>query len=127
MHSAAIGEAICLALKCGIAADKIESVLVDSVADSWVARNDAPSIRDGHYDPTFTLGLCCKDLRLVRELAASHNVPLPVGERAEERFQLARDEFGSEAAELLVARLIESAAGVFYSEAAQTAAVDDTR
>jgi 3-hydroxyisobutyrate dehydrogenase-like beta-hydroxyacid dehydrogenase len=116
VHAAAVGEALCLALKCGIPREKIEQILVDSVADSWVARNDVPSIKAGHYDPSFTLELCCKDLRLVRELAANHGVPLPVGERAEERFKLARESFGPDGAELLVARLIESAAGVYFSE-----------
>ena len=116
VHSAAIGEALCLALKCGIPRDTIEPMLTDSVADSWVARNDAPSIGAGHYDPSFTLQLCCKDLRLVRELAAKHGVPLPVGERAEERFQLASETYGPGGAELLVARLIESAAGIYYSQ-----------
>ena len=120
VHAAAVGEALCLGLKCGIPADKLQEVLTESVADSWVARNDVPSIAAGHYDPSFTLQLCCKDLRLVRELADSHGVPLPVGERAQQRFELALDSFGPDAAELLVARLIESAAGVFLSEAAQT-------
>ena len=49
----------------------------DSVADSFVARHDAPSIFAGHYDPYFPLDLCVKDLGLIEELAPDRRRATP--------------------------------------------------
>ena len=36
-------------------------------ADSFVMQHDVPSILAGHYDPSFRLALCTKDLGLIDE------------------------------------------------------------
>jgi 3-hydroxyisobutyrate dehydrogenase len=44
-----------------------------------VASHDLASIYDGSYDPSFSIRLCCKDLRFNNELAAQLDVPIEMG------------------------------------------------
>lgn len=84
----------------------------NSVGDSFVADHDAPSIFAGHYDPSFSLDLCLKDLRLIQELNRNVRAALPMTTAAEGAFALAATRYGSQAAELHVARRIEDDAGI---------------
>ena len=110
-HAAVIGEGLMLGKRAGVPLDVLWDAIKDSVGDSFVARHDAPSIFAGHYDPSFSLDLCVKDLRLCRELAARGNVPIPIGTIVGERFALAAETYGGSAAELHVAKLIEDEVG----------------
>lgn len=110
-HAAVIGEGLMLGKRAGVALDVLWDAIKDSVGDSFVARHDAPSIFAGHYDPSFTLDLCVKDLGLIKALAERGGVPLPVGAAAAERFDLARATYGGGKGELHVAKLIEDAVG----------------
>lgn len=80
-------------------------------ADSFVARHDVPSIFAGHYDPSFTLDLCCKDLGLIAALSQATQTQAPMTAQAQDRFEAARAAFGGDQAELLVCKLIEDASG----------------
>ncbi|MGL5809038.1 MAG: NAD(P)-dependent oxidoreductase [Nocardioides sp.] len=111
VNAAAIGEALLLGAKSGIAVESLRSVVMNSCGSSWVADHDIPSIYDGSFDPSFTLGLCRKDLRLIRELAAVHAVPDEFAELAERVFQRALDRYGPEAPELSVVRLLQESTG----------------
>ena len=84
----------------------------NSVGDTFVARHDVPSIFAGHYDPLFTLDLCCKDLGLIVALSAATQTQAPMTARAKDRFEAARKAFGGDQAELLVCKLIEDVSGV---------------
>ena len=86
----------------------------DSVADSFVARHDAPSIFAGHYDPSFTLGLCMKDLGLTMELAENVGTDLPMTTAAERTFARATERYGPAAGELHVAKRIEDDADLSF-------------
>jgi 3-hydroxyisobutyrate dehydrogenase len=79
IHAAAIGEALILGAKSGIDLPTLEKVILNSCGNSWVASHDIASIYDGSYDPSFSIKLCCKDLRLINELAAQLNVPIEMG------------------------------------------------
>jgi 3-hydroxyisobutyrate dehydrogenase-like beta-hydroxyacid dehydrogenase len=76
-----------------------------------VADHDLPNLLAGNDDPTFTLALCRKDLRLIAALADEAGYPAEAARLALERFEAAYDRFGPEAGELTVARLAEEAAG----------------
>ncbi|MDG2426793.1 MAG: NAD(P)-dependent oxidoreductase [Acidimicrobiales bacterium] len=105
--AAAIGEGFALGMSHGVDLAVLWDAITDSVADSFVARHDAPSIFAGHYDPSFTLDLCNKDLGLIGELSVGLGTDLPMTEAAAAAFARATDRYGSDVGELHVARRIE--------------------
>ncbi|HEY4535768.1 MAG TPA: NAD(P)-dependent oxidoreductase [Enteractinococcus sp.] len=112
--AAAIGEGFALGLSNGVELDVLWSAIKQSVGDSFVARHDAPSIFAGHYDPSFTLDLCTKDLGLIRELAQNVTAFLPMTTAAHEAFEGASGRYGASAPELSVAKAIEEDAGLSF-------------
>lgn len=114
VHAAAIGEGFALGLANGVALDVLWDAITDSVGDSFVARHDAPSIFAGHYDPSFPLDLCMKDLGLTMELAGNVGTDLPMTERAAETFGRATERYGSAAGELHVAKRLEDDANLSF-------------
>jgi 3-hydroxyisobutyrate dehydrogenase-like beta-hydroxyacid dehydrogenase len=112
INAAAIGEGLVLGKQAGVDLMVLWDAIKRSVGDTFVARHDVPSIFAGHYDPSFTLALCCKDLGLIEALSQATQTEIPMTSKARERFEAARETFGGDQAELLVCRLIEDAAGV---------------
>ena len=110
--AAAIGEGFAVGIANGVELGTLWSAITASVGDSFVARHDAPSIFAGHYDPSFSLDLCLKDLSLIAGLAENVRAALPMTEAAHGAFQVAADRYGSGAAELHVARRIEDDANL---------------
>ena len=111
IQAAAIGEALVLGKKAGVELPVLWEAMKNSVADGFVVRHDVPSIFAGHYDPSFTLDLCCKDLGLIAALGETTETELPMTHGAHDRFEAARSAFGGDQAELLVCKLIEDASG----------------
>ena len=114
VHAAALGEGFALGMANGVSLEVLWDAIKDSVADSFVARHDAPSIFAGHYDPSFPLDLCMKDLGLTMELAANVGTDLPMTERANETFARATERYGADKGELHVAKRIEDDAGLSF-------------
>lgn len=112
VSAAAIGEGFAVGVSHGVDLGTLWKAILSSVGDSFVARHDAPSIFAGHYDPSFTLGLCMKDLMLIGELAGNLGVELPMTSAATAAFRSALERYGPDAAELHVARRIEDDAGI---------------
>jgi len=112
INAAAIGEAFALGMANGVELGTLWEAIQHSVGDSFVVRHDAPSIFAGHYDPSFTLDLCNKDLGLIAELAERVGAPLPVTETARQRFLDATERYGASAAELHVVRQLEEDANL---------------
>ena len=110
--AATIGEALMLGAKAGIPLPTIWEAIKSSAGNSWVAEHDVPSIFAGHYDPSFTLALCCKDLKLANEIAQSQGYELPMGGMAQKLFQQALQTYGPDAAELHVVKLLEDRVGL---------------
>ena len=98
-------------------AETVWEAIKGSAGNSWVAEHDVPSVFRGDYDPSFSLELCCKDLRLIHEVASAQGLTLPMVTRARERFEEARATFGAEAGEMHVVRLLEDAAGILLRPA----------
>ncbi|MEM7286582.1 MAG: NAD(P)-dependent oxidoreductase, partial [Actinomycetota bacterium] len=114
IHAAAIGEGFALGMANGVELDVLWEAIKESVGDSFVARHDAPSIFAGHYDPSFTLDLCLKDLGLVGELQAEVGADLVVTDAAHGAFADAAARYGSDEGELHVAKRIEDDAGLSF-------------
>jgi 3-hydroxyisobutyrate dehydrogenase/2-hydroxy-3-oxopropionate reductase len=114
IHAAAIGEGFAVGMANGVNLETLWYAIKESVGDSFVARHDAPSIFAGHYDPSFTLDLCVKDLGLTAELAHNVGTDLPMTEAATGAFTRAIERYGPGAGELHVARRIEDDARLSY-------------
>ena len=111
--AAALGEGFAVGLANGVElGDAVARPILDSVGDSFVARHDAPSIFAGHYDPSFPLALCVKDLGLLADLESSVDADLPMTAAARSAFERAARRYGMEAGEMCVARRIEDDSGV---------------
>jgi len=114
IHAAALGEGFALGLANGVALDVLYQAIQHSVADSFVARHDAPSIFAGHYDPSFPLDLCLKDLRLIADLQRTVGADLSMTEAARRAFVAAGERYGLAAGEMHVARCIEDDADLSF-------------
>ena len=112
IHAAAIGEAMVCAKKAGIAPDVWWDVMKGGAADSFVMQHDVPSIFAGHYDPSFPLKLCLKDLGLIRELMEETGTRGELTDACHARFKEAAERYGVEAGEMTVCKLIEEDGGV---------------
>jgi 3-hydroxyisobutyrate dehydrogenase len=113
VNAAAIGEALMLGAKAGVPLDVVREALMHSAGSSWVVEHDIPSIFAGHYDPSFSLALCCKDLSLVNQIAEQQGYALTMGRHAQAVFERARQIYGDDAAELHVVRLLEQQVGLY--------------
>jgi len=112
VHAAAIGEAMVAAKVNGLDPDLWWAAMKGGAADSFVMQHDVPSIFAGHYDPSFRLALCMKDLALVDELLASGGTRGELTRAAHARFAEAAERFGVDAGEMTVCKVVEDDAGV---------------
>ncbi len=112
VSAATIGEALMLGAKAGVPLHTVWEAIKSSAGNSWVAEHDVPSIFAGHYDPSFSLALCVKDLTLINEIAATQGFALKMGALAKTLFQEAAERFGESAAELHVVKLLEDRVGL---------------
>ena len=110
--AAALGEGFAVGLANGVELRTLWKAICNSVGDSFVARHDAPSIFAGHYDPSFPLALCVKDLGLLAGLESGVGADLPVTAAARSAFERAAARYGLDAGEMCVARRIEDDAGL---------------
>lgn len=111
-HARILGEGLALGAKAGVDLMVLWEAIKASVGDSFVAHHDAPSIFAGHYDPSFTLDLCLKDLGLTTELAREVGVPVALTDAVEGLYGEAKKAYGGGAPELTVVKLVEDAGGV---------------
>ena len=114
VHAAAIGEGFALGMANGVGLDVLYDAICDSVGDSFVARHDGPSIFAGHYDPSFSLALCLKDLGLLDELSGAVGAGLPMTEAAHGVFADAGERYGTDVGELHVAKRLEDDTGLSF-------------
>lgn len=112
--AAAIGEGFALGMSHGVDLDVLDEAIRNSVGDSFVARHDAPSIFAGHYDPSFSLDLCVKDLGLLEELQSDVDSTLPLTDAARSAFADAAARYGPDVGELHVAKRLEDDTGLSF-------------
>lgn len=112
IHAAAVGEAMVAAKMAGLEPDVWWAAMEGGAADSFVLRHDVPSIFAGHYDPSFRLALCLKDLGLIRELLDETGTGAELTDAAHARFIEAGRRYGVDAGEMTVCRVLEDDAGV---------------
>ena len=108
IHAAAIGEAMVAAKRAGLEPEVWREAMLGGAAESFVLRHDTPSIFAGHYDPSFPIAFCLKDLGLIEDLMAETGVRA----RADACHSLAAERYGLSAGEMTVCKVIEDDAGV---------------
>lgn len=112
IHAAAIGEAMVTAKLAGLEPDVWWAAMKGGAADSFVLQHDVPSIFAGHYDPSFPIALCLKDLSLIKELMDEVGTRNELTEATHERFREAGRRYGTGAGEMTVCKVIEDDAGI---------------
>ncbi len=112
--AAALGEGFANGVANGVELATLWEAIKASVGDSFVARHDAPSIFAGHFDPSFSLDLCMKDLGLIQDLGKAVSTDLPMTNAAQDAFRRATERYGGDAGELHVAKRIEDDAGISF-------------
>ncbi len=112
VHAAAIGEAMVCAKKAGLEPEVWWNVMKGGAADSFVMQHDVPSIFAGHYDPSFPLKLCLKDLGLIKELMDETGTRSDLLDACHARFREAGERYGPDAGEMTVCKVVEDDAGV---------------
>lgn len=112
IHAAAIGEAMVTAKLAGLDPLTWWNVMKGGAADSFVMSHDVPSIFAGHYDPSFPIALCLKDLGLIKELMDHVGTTSALTDATHDRFREAGRRYGVDAGEMTVCRLIEDDAGI---------------
>lgn len=82
-----IAEGLTLAAKAGIDVERARQAIVGGSGSSWILSEWIPRTALGDPSQThFAVDLMCKDMGLVRELAASLDVPLQAGALAQRTF-----------------------------------------
>ena len=112
IHATAMGEALVMAVKSGVDLSRAWDALKIGASNSWCMHHDAPSVFSGHYDPSFSLDLCQKDLRLIMEACDDAGTAAPVTRLVYDKFEEARKKYGGDKGELHVVKLEEDAAGI---------------
>lgn len=112
IHAAAIGEAMVTAKPAGFEPDVWWQVMKGGAADSFVLQHDVPSIFAGHYDPSFPIALCLKDLGLIEELMDETGTRNELTKATHDRFMLAGKRYGTDGGEMTVCKIIEDDANV---------------
>ena len=102
-------ESLLLGVKAGIEPAKMLDLIVNSAGTSYCATAYGPEIIAGTYDASFPIGHAAKDIRLAMELAKSVGAELPFMQRVADLYEATEAEYGSDAAHLLAAQVIERA------------------
>jgi 3-hydroxyisobutyrate dehydrogenase len=114
ISAAALGEGFAVGMAHGVDLGVLYRAIIESVGDSFVARHDAPSIFAGHYDPSFTVDLCLKDLALLQELQGGVTAPMVMTDAARSVFRDAGDRYATAGGELHGATRLEDDAGLSF-------------
>lgn len=112
IHAAAIGEAMVAAKLSGLDPDVWWEAMKGGAADSFVMQHDVPSIFAGHYDPSFPIALCLKDLSLIEEMLAETGSRAELTRATHDRFREAGARYGMAAGEMTVCKIVEDDAGI---------------
>lgn len=115
IHSLALSEALMLGVKGGVEASRMLDIIRKSTGRSYVSDRYGPCIVSGDYDPSFTLGLALKDMRLARETAEKLGISLPLCDLTTSTYSRAVEEFGFADNHLKAVRLLEQDNGTFLS------------
>jgi len=113
LHSLALSEAMMLGVKGGVDKQQMLSVIQNSTGKSYVADRYGPPILMGDYDPSFTVGLAHKDMKLAMDMAEELGITLPMCDLTTDTYARAIDKYGFDANHLKAVRLLEEQNNTF--------------
>jgi 3-hydroxyisobutyrate dehydrogenase-like beta-hydroxyacid dehydrogenase len=105
-------EALTLATKLGVKAEKLLELINASMVRSGVVEYKAPFVLKRDFSPNFPLRLMHKDIRLMLDAAREARVKLPGLETVEEIYEVAADEGQADLDYAATIALLEKWAGV---------------
>jgi len=112
IQTIAIGEAMVLGVGAGLDPLVLWEAIKRSAGNSVAVEHDMPSIFAGHYDPSFSLALSLKDLRLVSEVADSLSIPLDLAQSVVSVYEKTQNLYGPDKAVFHVVKRLEDATGI---------------
>jgi 3-hydroxyisobutyrate dehydrogenase-like beta-hydroxyacid dehydrogenase len=107
LHSLALSEALMLGIKGGVDPQQMLDIIQNSTGRSYVADRYGPPILNGDYDPSFTVGLAHKDMKLAAEMAQKLGIRLPMCDLTTATYARAIEAYGFDANHLRAVRLLE--------------------
>jgi 3-hydroxyisobutyrate dehydrogenase-like beta-hydroxyacid dehydrogenase len=107
LHSLALSEALILGVKGGVDTQEMLSIIQNSTGRSYVADRYGPPILSGDYDPSYTLGLAYKDMKLAQEMAQNLGIKLPMCDLTTATYARAIERYGFDDNHLKAVRLLE--------------------
>lgn len=114
-----IAEGLALAAKAGLDVERTRRAISGGSGASWILQEWLPrTILSDPSQTHFAVELMCKDMGLVRDLAANLQVPLQAGALAEQTFERLRDQGdGGRDFSILLARAAEAAGASLLTDA----------
>ena len=111
IHLWSLGEGLMLCKEAGLDVGATYEAIKNSCGNSFVAETEGPPILNGSYDYGFTLELAAKDMRLVKEIAQEHTVPLEMGSLADQILTRAMRRYGGKFWSTGVVKMLEDDLG----------------
>ena len=100
-------EALILAERCGLNAERVRAAISGGAAGSWQMTNLGPRMLARDFAPGFLIRLLLKDLRLVKEAADELNLTLPGCAQVQQLYQAAQSAGDGEAGTQALFKVIE--------------------
>ncbi len=113
LHSLALSEALMLGVKGGVDPGKMLNIIQNSTGKSYVTDRYGPPILEGNYDPSFTVGLAHKDMKLAAQMAENLDITLPMCELTTDTYARAVEAYGFDANHLKAVQLLEEDNEIF--------------
>jgi 3-hydroxyisobutyrate dehydrogenase-like beta-hydroxyacid dehydrogenase len=85
-----IAEGLAFAAKAGVDVQRVAEAIAGGSGSSWILREWVPdTVFANDYARRFSLDLMCKDMGIIRDMAAELGVPIPASDVAREAFERA--------------------------------------
>ncbi len=103
-----LSEALMLGVKSGIKPKTMLQIIDKSASGGYSSTRYGPDMINGSYDPSFSLGLSFKDLKLAQEIINLKKIKLPITNLTTKIYSKALKIYGSNANHLKVIKLLEN-------------------
>ena len=103
-----LSEALMLGTKSGIRPQTMLQIIDKSASGGYTSTRYGPDMINGSYDPSFTLGLSFKDLKLAKEIINLKNIKLPITKLTTSIYSKAIKKYGANSNHLNAIKLLEA-------------------